>query len=479
MFRIRLSHFIAAAVICCSASSSFALTREIADLQRARLTFDRSVLNQLSYDTYRDPFDELQSRPYNLLFQNIGRYSNLSPWQGQEGNYTNYLNALIGNNGVANIDNNADAMQGAWIRRHSSAWAYGGSIAFLAGNNDSSDLTSTVGFGDSDDLSGYDFRGAAARQLGESRVLGFGLRMTQVSAEETDGAFETGVGGFRSADRFEHSDFTVDTGLRTFISENTSWDVALEVGAGSADRDLWSENLDGVSMVTDRFVITDYDISDLIVKVSTGYNRQAADRLGETEYRVTLMHTSRELDNTALSYGEALGVITPSLTLLDQDALTSTRVSLSAKKIFQAGETEMFGTTRFMYGMTDGATSVDAASIIVNEAIDDTQMSLGLTIGLRQPLYRDKLRVIVAGHAEFTSLEESTVFDSGLDTNTYDQTSTQYAVGLEGVLANVVFDLAWLFGEEDPVLPVGLGLPPGSRRSIEVDRLVFSAAVAW
>ena len=50
---------------------------------------------------------------------------------------------------------------------------------------------------------------------------------------------------------------------------------------------------------------------------------------------------------------------------------------------------------------------------------------------------------------------------------------------IEGVLANVTFDLAWLLGEEAPVVPVNIGLPEGSRRSIELDRLVFSAAVSW
>ena len=72
-----------------------AITRDIAELQPARLTFDQSVLNQLTYGTYRDPFDELQVRPFNLLFTNIGRYSNLSPWQGQAGNEYGSAMALI------------------------------------------------------------------------------------------------------------------------------------------------------------------------------------------------------------------------------------------------------------------------------------------------------------------------------------------------------------------------------------------------
>ena len=36
-----------------------AVTREIANVPAFRLTFGESVLNQLTYDTYRTPFDDL------------------------------------------------------------------------------------------------------------------------------------------------------------------------------------------------------------------------------------------------------------------------------------------------------------------------------------------------------------------------------------------------------------------------------------
>jgi hypothetical protein len=120
---------------------SLALTRELAELQPASLSFDRSVLNQVSFDIYRDPFDELQTRPYNLLFSNIGRHSNLSPWPDQEGNYTRYLNALIGNNGRSNIDNDADAIQGSFGMRQTDTIAWGVSAAFLGGNLGSDEPT--------------------------------------------------------------------------------------------------------------------------------------------------------------------------------------------------------------------------------------------------------------------------------------------------------------------------------------------------
>ena len=53
------------------------------------------------------------------------------------------------------------------------------------------------------------------------------------------------------------------------------------------------------------------------------------------------------------------------------------------------------------------------------------------------------------------------------------------SIRLEAVLANVTFDIAWLQGEEAPVVPVDFGLPGGSRRSVTLDGLIFSAAVSW
>ena len=39
--------------------TTHAAARALADLQAARLSFDQSVLNQMTYGTYREPFDEL------------------------------------------------------------------------------------------------------------------------------------------------------------------------------------------------------------------------------------------------------------------------------------------------------------------------------------------------------------------------------------------------------------------------------------
>ena len=129
-----------------------ALTREVAEFQSARLAFERSVLNQLTFGTYRTPYDELQTRPHNLLFTNIGRHANLSPWQDQEGNYTRYLNAMIGNNGAVNVDNDADSIQGSWIQRQTDSISWGLSAAFLAGNDRSNATNGIVGLESADDL---------------------------------------------------------------------------------------------------------------------------------------------------------------------------------------------------------------------------------------------------------------------------------------------------------------------------------------
>jgi hypothetical protein len=456
----------------------FALTRDIANLQPAGLTL-RSVLNQLTYDTYRDPLDELQTRPYNLLFQNIGRHSSLTPWPGQEGTYTRYFNALIGNNGTANVDNDADALQGTLIRRETDALAWAVSGAYLTGQSGSADSNLTTTFSNVDNLDGYDVRGAASFQLSDRHVLGAGLSVTQLSSELTDSSFEQGVGGFFGKEQFSQVRAVLDVGMRQFLNPMSSWEIQGAFGFGTSEQRESSDSIDDTGAVTDRFVITNYDISDLDVGIYAGYNRLKAGRLGETEYRIGLERSQRELDNSDLAFADNGGVVTESLTLLGQNPITQSRVYLSAKTIFQAGETEMFTGAELGYGMLQGSTQVDAAGLIVDEEIDDSHLHLGVTVGLRQPLFRNKIRIIVSGRADLVDQQTNTIFGTGTDGDNSSHTITQYAIGLEAVLANVTFDLAWLQSEEAPVVPVDLGLPGGSRRSIELDRLVFSAAVAW
>jgi hypothetical protein len=455
------------------------VTREIAAFSPARLTFGQSVLNQLSYETYRDPFDELQSRPYNLLFNNIGRHANLSPWPGQEGAHARYVNALIGNNGTANVDNDADAIQGSMIRRETGAVAWGLSAAVLAGNNGSDDANGTAVFSNDDDLLGLDLRGGVAWRMNDRRVLGGGIRLVQLSRERIERSFEPGTGGFNGFEKFDQLGVSIDAGLRQFVSERSSWETQVVLGFGNATQEVYSETRDDLGVVTDRFVTQNYELGDLGVGAYGGYSRLHADRVGEVEFRGGLEWSQRDLGNDDLSYADAGGVITPSLTLTAQDAVVTTRAFGSARTVFQAGETEIFAAARLSWQSVGGATAVDAAGTPVREEVDDARLELGVTLGVRQPLLRDKLRVVVSGRGDLARDERRTLFDAGSERDTATSSSAQYAVGLEGVLANVTFDLAWVFGEEVAVAQPVLGIPAGSRRSVQLDRLVFSAAVAW
>jgi hypothetical protein len=464
---------------CLLAAPAGATTREIAELAEPSLMFDQSVLNQLTSGTYRDPYDELQNRPYNLLLVNIGRHSNVSPWPGQEGNYTRWVNALIGNNGAANVDNDADAMQGAMIRRETESFAWGVSASYLEGSLGSTDTIGTSSFDDADDLSGYDVRAAGAFQLGERTLLGAGVRLTQMGDELTDRSFEDGVGGFASEDSFEQTQIAVDGGLRQFLGQRSSWEVRIVGGTATAEQEESSEDLDGTGAVTGRFVSTNYDLSDVFLGIHGSYNRLPSGRLGETEYRLAVDTRRRELDNDDLSFSETGGVVTPLLTLAEQDAITGNRVRLSARTIFQAGQTEMFAGASAGYLMVTGSTTVDAAGTLVTEEIDDSLVAVDVTLGLRQPILKDRLRFFITGRADLLDGEQATIFDVASDREDQSLSSASYAIGLEGVLANVTFDIAWLSGEEEPVVPVPLGLPAGSRRSVTLDRLIFSAAVSW
>ena len=479
MIRVISKLALAGALTALLPGAAEALTREVAELQPARLTFDRSVFNQVTFGIYREPFDELQTRSYNLLFSNIGRHPNLSPWQGQEGTYSRYVNALIGNNGTTEVQSGVDSIQGSLIRRETRRITWGISAAYLSGDGRTDIAGPTTTFTDVDDMSGFDLRLAASRQMSESYVLGAGLRVIRASSEVTDDSFEDGVGGFRSSDEFDQLDLSVDFGVRYFMSPTASWEAQLFVGTAEFERGDFSENVDAGGAVTDRLVTADYDVTDIRVGLFASYNRLRTERYGETEFRVGLDRSERELDNDALSFSEAGGAITPSLTLLGQDPLEATRAFVSAGTILQAGQTELFTGAELGYSQLEGSTEVDAAGTIVNEAVDDSWLAVGLTLGLRQPLFDDKIRFIASGRADLIDGERSTLFDSSSEADDGSQTITQYALGIEGALANVTFDVAWLFSEDAPIEPVELGFSGGSRRVVEFDRLVVSAAVSW
>ena len=456
-----------------------AVTRDLAEVPSFTLTFGRSVLNQLTYDTYRTPFDELQTRPYNLLFANIARQPNFGAWPGQQGSYARYVDALIGNNGATNVDNDADAIEGTMIRRETGTTAWGINAAVLAGTLKSDDTAAGATFSNDNDLKAFDLRGGAAFQIANSFVLGAALRAVLAGHDNTDANFEPGVGGFNGVENFDQTGVTADVGVRQFLSQTSSWELDATLGYGSATQDVSSESIDDTGTLTDTFVAVNYDINDLSFAVTGSYNRLRSEGLGEMEYRGGLSFTQRKLSNSDLAYTTTAGVTTPDLTLLSQDPVTTTAAFASARSIFQAGETEVFLGARLDYAMSDGSSSSDASGTIVNESIDDSAMVLGLTFGIRQPLFRDKLRIIVSGHGDLISGKTGTSFDTGSTDDRSTLTATQYAVGLEAVLANVTLDFAWLGGEEASAVPVPIGLPSGSRRTVQLDRLVLSAAVSW
>ena len=470
---------LALAAMALAPQRGLAVTRDLAAVPTFTLTFGRSVLNQMTYDTYRTSFDELQTRPYNLLFANISRQANFGAWPGQQGSYARYVDGLIGNNGVANVDNDTDAIQGTMIRRETGTIAWGLSAAVLAGTLKSDDTSGVATFSDTNDLKAFDVKGGAAFQLGNSFVLGAGLRTVLATRNADDSNFEPGVGGFNGADDFEQLGVTADVGVRQFLTPVSSWELETTLGYGSSSQDVLSESVDDTGAITDTFVSTNYDINDLGLAVSGGYNRLRSEGLGETEYRGGLSFAKRKLGNTDLAYSENGGVITPDVTLLGQSPVTTTGAFASARSIFQAGETEVFLGARLGYDMTSGSAQTDVAATIVNEKIDDKLLGLGLTLGLRQPLFRDKLRIIVSGHGDFLSAKTATTFDGGSQEDSATLTVAQYAVGLEAVLANVTLDFAWLTGEEATVIPVPIGIPSGSRRTVQLDKLVLSAAVSW
>jgi len=460
-------------------SPASAVTRDLAGIPSFQLTFGRSVLNQLTFDTYRTPFDELQTRPYNLLFANIARQPNLGAWPGQQGSYARYVDALIGNNGAANVDNDADSIEGTMIRRETGTIAWGLNAALLAGTLKSDDTAIGSTFSNQNDLKAFDIRGGAAFQIKDDFVLGAALRAVAAGHDNTDSNFEPGVGGFNGKENFDQNGVTVDVGVRQFLTPLSSWELDATLGYANATQDVSSDSIDDTGAVTDTFVATNYDINDLSFAVTGSYNRLRREGLGEAEYRGGLSRTSRKLGNNDLAYTTIGGVTTPDLTLLSDSPVTTTAAFASARSIFQAGETEMFIGGRLDYAKTDGSSSADAAGTITNESIDDSILALGLTLGIRQPLFKDKLRIIVSGHGDLFNTKTGTTFDTGSTQDRVTLTATQYAVGLEAVLANVTLDFAWLTGEEAAVIPVPIGIPSGSRKTVQLDRLVLSAAVSW
>lgn len=455
----------------------FATTREISELQQVPLTFRQSVVNQLSRDQFWDPYDELQRRAFNLPFVNMDRYGNLSPWPGQEGEQINYLNAFIGNNGNTNLQNGADTITGAYIRKPGGSFNWGVSASYLSNELDNGSVVANSTFSDSDGLTGFDLRFAAAYRLSGSLSLGGGIELANRDDTETDSSFDQGVGGFFGSNSLQQDGVTIDFGARGFMGPEaqSSWQAQVAIGFGTTDLLDFSETLDGNGSVTDRFVLTNYEIGDTLIRLSGAYNRLYSSGKGEMQAQLAYGISQHSLDNSDLSFANIGGVVTPTITLVGDDPVSDNTLLLSFSSVNYAGPTtEVFSGARLSWSNLEGSTTIDSLGTIVNERIDDQLIRLGLSLGLRQPLGTERLRLIASAHSDFVDLEESTIFDTASTTTSGTQTTSQYGVGVEGVFSNITFDLAWLFGEEVSFSDSNL-----SRQIIEFDRLVVSAMFAW
>jgi hypothetical protein len=456
-------------------SSAWGLTREIAELRRQPLTLRRSVINQLTADILKDPYDEFLRRPYNLSYVNLERLPNLSPWPGQEGEQNRYVDFLIGNNGNSNVRAGADTLQGTYIGQSSEKFSWGVSGAYLTDDFENSNGALGATFTDGGELTGGDLRFGMGFRISNRVVLGGGVGAYTGTDKFEDGNLSPGLGGSYALQESTQTGFEADFGFRLFTGQRSSWDARLLVGSGETEVDDLSQILDGGGAITDLLVNKDYDLTDTYIELAAGYNRTLVESDGEWQIRGGIRQNERELDNTLLGFADDGTGVVANLTLLGQDPVTTREIFISADTLFTRGWTQIFASARVMHITATGSTTADASGFVVNEAIDDSQSGLGLIMGLRQPLWNEQFRLVARARADWTNTTTETTFDvasSGRDTS---QTSTRFAIGIETVLNNMVFDVAWLFGG-DPA-PGGAAEP--SRQIIDLDRLVISATFGW
>jgi hypothetical protein len=463
------------AIVLLLPGSLLGVTRDIADLQTAPLTTRQSVISQLSGGVLRDPYDEFLLRPYNLPFVNIERYGNLSPWPDQEGEQKRYVDFIVGNNGNSNVRNGADTLQGMYIGKSMKKITWGVSAAYLTDDFTNSDSLDTATFSDGEELTGLDLRFAMSYRFSDRMMFGGGLSAYGNTDALRDSSFEAGVGGFSSLQELKGNGVEIDFGLRRFSGEGRSWDAKLQVGLGDTELNDFSEDLDDTGAIVNRFVVTEYVIDDRYLQLSGGYNRRYLENGGEMQVRGGYRMSTRELSNTDLAYADFGGTVTPTLSLISQDPVTVHELFVSADTLFVRGWTEIFGAARLSAGKTEGATQVDALGIDVIESIDDSQNRLGLIVGLRQPLGNEKFRLVARARADWIDASQSTTVDTSTIATDRTQTTTSFAIGIETVLNNMVFDLAWLSAGE----PLPGGSSEASRQTIDLERLVISATFGW
>jgi hypothetical protein len=352
---------------------------------------------------------------------------------------------------------------------------WGVSAAYLTNDFGSTNTVGVSNFSTGEQLTGVDLRFAAGYRVSNRTVLGGGVTLANRGSEARDGSFEDGVGGFFSLQELQRNGVEADFGLRRFSGENRSWEVGLRLGSGSIEVDDYSDILDDTGAVTSRFVVTEYDLGEQFVQLFGGYNRAFMDLRGEMQIRAGLRRSSRELDNADLSYSDDLGTITPGLVLLDQDPVTQDRFFVSADTLFLRGWTQIFAGARLSFAQTEGSSQVDSLGNIVDERIDDSSAALGLIMGLRQPLWNERFRLVARARADWVNGSTRSVNGPATSGQEITQTTTSFAFGIETVLNNMVFDLAWLFGGD----PAPGGAADPSRQTIDLDRLVISATFGW
>jgi len=96
-------------------------------------------------------------------------------------------------------------------------------------------------------------------------------------------------------------------------------------------------------------------------------------------------------------------------------------------------------------------------------------------MGLRQPLWNERFRLVARAQADLSDSSRTTTFDTASSGTDLTQTTTQYAIGIETVLNNMAFDVAWLFGTDSG----SGGTTTVNRQTIDLDRLVISATFGW
>ena len=248
------------------------------------------------------------------------------------------------------------------------------SPAFLAGTLKSDDSAGGSTFSDDNDLKAFDVRGGVAYQLNNSFVLGGGLRAVLATHDATDTNFEPGVGGFNGEDDFKQTTIELDAGVRQFLSQTSSWEIAAAAGFGTSEKDVFSEDVDGAGATTGRFVSTNHDIDDLGLTVAGGYNRLRAEGLGEMEYRGGFTYTQRKLGNSDLAlHGDrrrddaGRHAAQPGSDQGHGD-LRLGALDLRSRRDRGLPWARGWGTTR-----PTGASRLNAAGAIVNEKIEDSR----------------------------------------------------------------------------------------------------------